>query len=193
MTIAASVEIISLFLVRIFDFVPFYYIMTGQPFDQQAAALLMKYYRFVFWQVRRIMPFPDLAEDVAQQVFVEFLSHTERWDLNNDLRPVMTTLIRRCAAAVWRDRAKLLPDALRRIAEFVQQEQSDTPADGYEEQISTLRRCLQKLPEGGRQLLVRHYFDGIPTKQIAAELSKKAGAVGKAIYRLREKLRLCME
>ena len=167
--------------------------MSERPFEQTAAALLVKYHRFVFRQARRAMPFPDLAEDVAQQTFVDFLAKADQWDLDRDLRPLLMTMVQRCARSVWRDRAKLLPESLQQIGEYVQKELSEIPMEADDDRLSALRRCMQKLPEGGRQLISRYYFDGVATKQIAEELSKKADAVGKAIYRLREKLRLCIE
>ena len=166
--------------------------MSDRPHDKKATALLMKYHRFVFWHARCLIPFPDLAEDVAQQVFVEFLSHTDRWNLEDDVRPILKTLVHRCAVAVWRDRAKTLPDALSQITEFVQQEQNDNSIF-RDDQMAALRNCSQKLPQGARQLIARHYFDGISVKQIAKEIHQKAATVGKSIYRIREKLRHCIE
>lgn len=165
--------------------------MSDQTFEKNAAALLMKYHRFVFRQARCAIPFPDLAEDVAQQTFVDFLAKADQWDLKKDLRPLLITMVQRCARSVWRDRAKLLPEALQQIGEFVQLELRDDEA--LDERLPALRNCLQKLPVGGRQLMTRYYFDGVSTKQIAEELQKNADAVGKAIYRIREKLRLCIE
>jgi RNA polymerase sigma-70 factor (ECF subfamily) len=172
--------------------VPVYYIMSERPFEETAAALLMKYHRFVFRQARRAVPFPDLAEDVAQQTFVDFLAKADQWDLEKDLRPLLMTMVQRCARSVWRDRAKLVPEALQRIGEYIQQELNEDN-DVQEDRLTALRGCLQKLPEGGHKLIMRYYFDGIPTKQIAEELQKTADAVGKAIYRTRERLRLCIE
>ena len=169
--------------------------MSDQIFEKNATALLMKYHHFVFRQACLNIPFPDLAEDVAQQTFVDFLAKADQWkfwESGNDPRPLLKTMVRHRAQTAWRERAKLLPEALQQIALYVQQELNEDDAEA-DERLSALQKCMQKLPENGRRLITRYYFDGIPTKQIAEELQKKTDTVGKAIYRVQEKLRLCIE
>ena len=166
--------------------------MSELPFEKTAAALLTKYHRFVFWQARRSVPFPDMAEDVAQQVFVDFLAKADKWDLEKDLKPLLTEMVKRSARTVWQKESKLMPEALQEIAEFVQRELNDEN-ETQEDRLTALRSCMQKLPEGGRRLITRYYYDGVSVEQIAGEIRKQTVAVGKAIYRVREKLRLCIE
>ena len=35
----------------------------------------------------RLAPAPGLAEDIAQQVFLEFIAKAAEWDLTSDVRP----------------------------------------------------------------------------------------------------------
>lgn len=156
------------------------------------ARLLLEYHGFVSRQARRFVAFADLAEDVVQQVFVELLRRPDHWDASVDLRPVLTVVTRRTAQAVWKERTRLLPDSLHRIAEYVQAELS---RDEYEpdDRIEALRDCLSKLPAGGRELIEHYYFDGVSTETLAERLQKKPNTVAKAIFRLRERLRICIE
>ena len=166
--------------------------MTEQPFEETVSSILVKYHRFVYWLAYRSIPFPELAEDVAQQTFVDFLDNADKWDLQKNPRSLLMAMVQRRARSAWRERAKLLPDALQKIGTYVQQELSNDDTE-VEDHLASLRYCMQKLPEGGRRLITRYYFDDLSTKQIAQELHKNADAVGRAIYRVREKLRLCIE
>lgn len=183
---------LKIFHVRFSGFVSVYSVMTEQSFEKKATTLLMKYHHFVFRQARRAVTFSELAEDVAQQTFVDFLTKADQWDLEKDLRPLLMSMVQRRARAAWRERSKALPETLQKIGEYIQQELNQEN-DPSEDRLSALHTCIQKLPEGGRHLIIRHYFDGVPTKEVAEELQKNVGAVGKAIYRIREKLRLCIE
>ena len=166
--------------------------MSDKLFKENASALLIKYHNFVFRLARRAVTYHDLAEDVAQQTFTDFLARADEWDLEKDLRPLLMAMVQRRARSVWRERSKQLPENLQKIAGFIQQELNEDD-DTTDTRMEALHSCMQKMPEGGRQLITRHYFDGVPTKQIAKELQKNVESVSKAIYRIREKLRLCIE
>lgn len=167
----------------------------SRNFEKTATTLLMKYHRFVFRQARRAMPIADLAEDVAQDVLVDFLGKADRWDLERDLRPLLMAMVRRSARSVWRSRAKMLPETLREIAEYIQSEFENDAEDcqRQDDRLDALRICLQKLPEPARKLITHYYFDGVSTRQLAEQMRQKADTVGKAIFRTREKLRQCIE
>ena len=42
----------------------------------------------------RLAPTPGLIEDIAQQVFLEFIRKAGEWDLASDLRPLFTVMTR---------------------------------------------------------------------------------------------------
>ena len=167
--------------------------MSDQSREQKTVALMMKHHRFICRRARRAMPFRHLAEDVAQQVFVEFLSKANQWNLDEDLRPLLAVMVRNCALRVWRERAKEYPETLQEIGELVQRKMNETKTDTDDERLAALRGCLQKLAENGRRLITRYYFDEVSLKQLAKELQKKDDTVTKSIWRLREKLRTCIE
>ena len=163
--------------------------------EQRSAAFLLRYHSYVFRQARRFAPMPDIAEDIAQQVLTDFLSKADRWKLDGDPRPLLLTMSQRSAADIWRKQAKILPESLRKIAEYVQREFEDAPDVECEEalEIAALRHCMQKLPEEGRKLVTLYYFEDVSTKDLAEQLQKKCNTIAKAIFRLREKLRTCIE
>ena len=165
--------------------------MSNQQLEQKAAALLVKYHRFIYRRACYHLPFRHFAEDVAQQVCVEFLSKVDQWDFDSDLRPLLGGMVRNFALRLWRERAKECSESLRQIGKFVQCEMSEDEPEA-DERLAVLRGCIQKMPENGRRLIIRHYFDDVSLKQLAEELQKKTDTVSKAIWRLREQLRACI-
>ena len=85
--------------------------MSGQSEKgKKAHAVLVEYHTFIFRQAHRSISFPDLAEDVAQQVCADFLAKADRWDLEKDARPLLKKMVRYRALSAWRERVKLLPE-----------------------------------------------------------------------------------
>lgn len=162
---------------------------------EHASVLLMEHYGFVYRQARRFIALPDFAEDVVQQVFVEMLKTPDRWRHEVDLRPLLTVITRRTAQKIWREQAKILPDNLRQIADLIKSEFEEnlTEIDSGEERIDALQQCMEKMSEPAQQLLMHYYYDGMTTESIARQMQKKSNTVYKAIFRLREKLRDCIE
>lgn len=149
---------------------------------------------FVLGLAARFAPIPSLAEDIAQQVFLEFLAKEERWDLSRDIRPLLATMTRHVAARLWRERSVHLSAEMRGLAEHIRQlaEQSEPQAHN-EDRLRALKGCLEKLPARSRQLLDWYYAAPLNSAEIADRLGMKAVAVRQALCRLREQLRRCIE
>ncbi len=134
------------------------------------------------------------SEDIAQQVFLEFMGKETRWDLEKDLRPLLATMTRHVALRLWRDRTRDKPEVVQKLADHIRllAEERDLPPR-YEEEISVLRGCLTKLPEKSRELIQLYYYSDVSTPEIAAQLQMKADTVCRALSRVREKLRECIQ
>ena len=63
----------------------------------------------------------------------------------------------------------------------------------YEDDVRVLRTCLQKLPQKSRELVELYYYDDVGTPQIAEQIQMKADTVCRALSRVREKLRECIQ
>jgi RNA polymerase sigma-70 factor (ECF subfamily) len=144
----------------------------------------------------RNAPWPGLAEDIVQQVFLEFLGKEERWDLERDLRPLLTTMTRHVALRLWRERTRQMPENIQKLADHVRQlaEERDEAAahESDEDQLAALRGCLAKLPDKSRLLVERYYFEELSAQDIADQLQMKSDTVCRALCRVREKLRACL-
>lgn len=170
-------------------------IISDHSSESQALKILLRHHGYVFRQARRFAILPDLAEDVVQEVFVELLRTPERWKVEKDLRPLLLVLTRRTAQKIWKAQAKHLPEGIRELAERLRLDFAKTDGEQLEtpDRVDALRCCISKLSEQGRKLIADYYFDEVPLDTLSKQLEKKTNVVAQALYRLREKLRLCVE
>lgn len=162
--------------------------------ETRAAQIFLSYHDFVKAMALKYAPWPGLTEDISQQVFLEFIAKEERWDLEKDLRPLLATMTRFVAMRLWRERTREKPDVIQKLAEHIRQlaeEQATKPL--FEQELGMLKECLNKLPERSRNLIQLYYYHEIGTPEIAEQLSMKADTVCRALSRVREKLRECIQ
>lgn len=142
----------------------------------------------------RLAPAPGLADDIAQQVFLEFITKAAQWDLTSDVRPLLAGMTRNVARRAWRDKTHELPETVRALADHIRDLAEAREVTWYgDEEKSALRRCLDKLPDKSRQLIDLHYDLGVTSVEIARRMAMNADAVRRALFRLREQLRKCVE
>ncbi len=162
--------------------------------ETRAAQIFLSHHDFVKGVALKYAPWPGLMEDISQQVFLEFIGKEERWDLDRDLRPLLATMTRHVAMRLWRERTREKPEVVQKLAEHIRQlaEEQDAPPR-YEAEIGILRECLQKLPEKSRELVQLYYYHDVATPEIAGQMEMKADTVCRALSRVREKLRECIQ
>ena len=139
----------------------------------------------------KLAPHPALVDDIAQQVFLEFCQKKDRWDFDQPLKPLLAQMTRFVAKRAWRDRSKEMSDLVHHIASLAE-DFPDEPWYGDEEKIA-LQRCLEKAPEKSRRLIEASYTLGLNSQEIAEKMRMKADAVRQALFRVRSKLRKCLE
>ena len=141
----------------------------------------------------RFAPSPGLAEDITQQVFLEFLAKQDRWDLESDVRPLLKSMTRNVALRHWRERTRSLPEHVRELAEHIRGLAAGTDVPWYtEEEAEALRTCLEQMPEKSKRIVHVRYSLGLNSTEIGTRLQMNAAAVRRALLRLREQLRKCV-
>lgn len=174
-----------------------------QAKEIQAAQKFLANYGYVKRCALTAAPLPRFAEDIAQQVFIEFVSRSEQWDLDSDLRPILAKTTFFVAKKYWREHRKNLPPMLAKLAENLQLDeeaslaaastQRNSHENDRENEIAALWKCLDLLPAKSRDLIHSYYFKHVKTDQLAQEMKVQTESVNRAICRIREKLRLCMQ
>ncbi len=155
--------------------------------------LLTAHGGFVRALALKLAPAPGLAEDIAQQVFLEFIAKEASWDLTRDIKPLLAGMTRNVARRYWRERTHTLPEVQRELAEHIRHlAESREVAWFDEEEKSALQRCLDRLPAKSRRLVELHYFLDTSSVEIARQTKVKPDAVRRALFRLRGLLRNCV-
>lgn len=159
------------------------------------------YYAFVLKVAVRVAPAPFLAEDIAQQVIIEFLRHRDRWKEPEDPRPLLAKITRITATRFWRQWTRTQPEAVRRLAERIRQQSvllseqegavdQDDPRDQRDEM---LRHCLDQLSTKAKSLIEQYYLHQETTEQLARIYGIQAKNIHQRIFRIREKLKKCVQ
>ena len=142
----------------------------------------------------RLAPAPGLAEDIAQQVLLEFLAKGAQWDLTSDIKPLLAGMTRNVARRAWRERTREMPDTMCELAEHIRELAEAQDVQWFsDEEKSALRRCLERLPDKSRRLIELHYYLDVTSVEIGRQMETNADAVRRALFRLREQLRKCVQ
>ncbi len=170
--------------------------------EEKAARVFLTYRDFVKELTLRFAPFPGLSEDIFQEVFIEFVSKSEHWNLDEDVRPLLVMLTKRFASRAIDEKRKNMPSPLGKVVEQLCRMAEDRQsllnvhqgddASGNEDKKQALTQCLDLLPRRSRTLIDLYYFDGISAEKIADRMLISLNAVYLAIHRVRERLRKCI-
>ena len=164
---------------------------------QTAARRFLDEYDFAKRFALYCAPRRELAEDIVNEVFGIFVSRSQDWNLESDIRPILVRLLRTTAARHWREHYRNAPESLRKIAERMQATAADSMGDiesffDTDEENRTrddLRRCIEKLSGKAQSLLEMHYWKKVSMADIADSQNMKASTVRQTMARIREKLR----
>jgi RNA polymerase sigma-70 factor, ECF subfamily len=161
--------------------------------SQEMERLIRENMGFVHALATRYAPVPDLAQDVTQQVFLEFLKKQRDWDLSKDIRPLLSEMTRIVARRSWHQSCQHMTSQMRHLAEHVRQLAEASHIEPIqEEETAALKLCLERLPERSRLLVRARYYLGANSIEIADRLGMTPTAVRRALFRLRQTLRVCV-
>mgnify|MGYP006295653681 CR=1 FL=1 len=165
--------------------------------DAKIKELVKQHQGFVKMLSVKLAPFPGVCDDIAQQVFLEFINKKDRWDLNNDIKPLLAGITRNIALRYWRELKKNMSPELAKLAEHIKTvagSREDSAEEQKEEQKKrALRFCLRKLQAKSRKLIEVYYYLDLTSIEIAKKMSMTADAVRRALFRLRKKLKKCIQ
>ncbi len=162
-----------------------------------AVQVFLKYYNYVRSVAWRTAPSTFLLDDVAHDVFIEFVKNAEKWNFEGDLRPLLAKITQNIALVHWRKYLRNLPENLRQLGEYLrldqEKEERFSSENDLEDRLTLLKQCLKKLPEKSREL-VESYYNGIQNcSELAQTQDKSCGAIYMAMSRIRSTLKTCIE
>lgn len=148
--------------------------------------LFRTYYPFVVRQVMRILPSPSIAEDIAQEVFVQFY-HTDRTVIEN----IPAWLAKATIHATYnhlrsekRHLARVKKESLYLLDSFPSTESEWLSR----EDVVMVRRALLQMDDRERTLLLMKYA-GFSYEELAQVMQIKKGYVGTLLSRAKNRFR----
>lgn len=144
--------------------------------------------------LHRIVRFADVADDLAQDVFVAGFRtlHTYRGEVS--LASWFLGIARHRALRYWRDvRRRESREAVVAGWQTNDLERDAADEEAFDREVAALRGCLEELPPENRELVNEHYFEKHSLVSLARVCGKTEGALRVALFRIRSSLRRCVE
>ncbi len=165
--------------------------------QQEASRRFLGYHHFVEVIAFRTAPCRSLQEDIVQDVFIEFVTHAENFELSDDLCPLLARMTKITALRHWREYMRHSPEKIAKVAEELRVRMitvSDTATrETLNDRLAAMRICVGKLAEKSRKLLEAFYIRGNSFAMIAESTMQNEGTLRKAMCRIRGSLRECIE
>ena len=151
-------------------------------------ALYRQYGRLVYAVAHRVLGHHDLAEEAAQQTFVNAWQAADRLDVERDPAAWLATIAKRAAIDVYRREARRPATALNDVA-------SDDPAlvslppdlDALDA-VWHVRRAIDALPRDEATVVRLQHLEGLTHNEISKELGIALGTVKSRSHRAHRKL-----
>jgi RNA polymerase sigma factor (sigma-70 family) len=151
-------------------------------------AFYRQYGRLVYAVAHRVLGQHDLAEEAAQQTFVNAWRAADRIDVERDPVAWLATIAKRAAIDVYRREARRPASALDDVA-------SDDPAlvslppdlDALDA-VWHVRRAIDALPRDEATVVRLQHLEGLTHNEISEELGIALGTVKSRSHRAHQKL-----
>lgn len=137
-----------------------------------------------------------LAEDVAQEAFIQAYRKLPTLKNKEAFGPWLRVIARNIAFATLRQRGREIatdPEVLQGMEEVFAALDSHKLGSTWEERAALVERCFKALPETLHTVCKLHYFEDRLARDIADALRISLSAVLKRLERARNTIRECVE
>lgn len=131
------------------------------------------------------------VEELVQNTFVTAYGSLDAWTGEGAFAAWLLGIARNHARHLARSCARERRTPLDRLDRLLAAPVEEDGAD--DRLIDRLRRCLQRLPEPHRELVVRRHGEGLGLDELAAALASTKAVLATRLMRLRQTLRACVE
>jgi RNA polymerase sigma-70 factor (ECF subfamily) len=143
--------------------------------------------------IRALVGDPDLTEDLFQETTVVVLQKLDSFEEGRDLQAWCRGIARNLVLRHRSQARRLVPFTQDRLIDLVDAAFAERPpAEGLEEHRSQLRKCLEQLAAGSREMLDLRYGADLSLRDIAGRLQRTEGAVQVGLSRVRKWLADCV-
>lgn len=169
-----------------------------QPLDDNAAArqqflsLFLRSEKEIFRYVAALVPNVTDAEDIVQQTAIALWEKFDAYDPEQPFTPWACRFALN-KARQWIERRKRWQALLEKgLAQEIAQRREELRPE-LECRLRRLETCLAKLPGKQRLLVEGYYFRRAAIEELADDSGRTTAATYKALQRIRQSLRLCIE
>lgn len=119
-------------------------------------------YEFLRKYAFRCTACPEIVDNIVQDVFFKFVTNAEKWNLENDIRPILIRLTKITAADHWRRHYRtasmVRQEVARELQQIAQEINENEEEQGFynEKRQHHLTTCLQLLSQKNRSLIEMH-------------------------------------
>jgi RNA polymerase sigma-70 factor (ECF subfamily) len=146
-------------------------------------AMYRAYGRLVYAVAHRALGRHDLAEEAAQQTFVQAWRAADRIDVDRDPAPWLTTIARHAAVDIYRREASRRTTALGDVAANDPAIMSSPPDLETLDAVWQVRRAIDALSPEEATITRLQHLDGMTQKEISEKLGIALGTVKSRSHR----------
>lgn len=167
--------------------------MSKQHYQSELTPLIIRHQQAIYGYIYSLLPNRAVAEDVLQDTFVTVVEKFEEFDSETSF----VAWVR--AIAYWKVRQAKTSFARSKIffseslTEVLNQDMAEIGDGMSEQRHQALDRCLGKLKERDRKLVLGRYLKDKQIKDVASETGRSTQAAYKALMRIRRGLMSCVE
>jgi RNA polymerase sigma-70 factor (ECF subfamily) len=162
---------------------------------EEVVRLFMKHQRMLREFILTLIPDPNDADDILQEVSVIVLAKSEPPRDLQKFPEWCRGVARNVMLHHWRRQKKTFSPPSARFLESV--EIAYQEGDALEEEMSLRRKalheCLKTLPEASRALLELRYVQRAPSQEIARTQGSSPAGVRMTLMRIRQSLNSCIQ
>lgn len=136
------------------------------------------------------------VEDLFQEAVLIAWRKISQYDQVRPFGAWLRGIARHLILAYYRKAAREVPFSDERVLEYLDRRMmqiDQQPGDTFDEKISVLRDCIERLGGPYREPIEMHYGQGKTTEWIAEQLSTTQEAIQKRLQRARVQLAECLE
>ena len=137
------------------------------------------------------------VEDLVQESFLVAWKNLDRYDREQPFGPWVRGIGRRLSLAHFRksgrDKHEFVDEETVASLSLMHDQLDTHPGDTLDEKLTSLRACLERLPEHQARVLRLHYSEDLDCQAIAESVGRSREAVKKLLQRGRAWLGACIE
>lgn len=160
--------------------------------QELANAIFLSNESYVRTIALNLSPYPGTLRDICQDVYLEFVSRADEWDLSDPVRckALLKSITIHITDRIWHEQTKHLSGHQQELASRLRERNEKNGSwFEYQEEYQLMLFCIEQLPEKDQLLINRYYFERVSTAQIASEMGISEDLVRRTLSRCRDKLR----